>query len=390
VGALAFTPDGQTLVAAEFATRQQFENAGPPIRRWDLATGVAQPPLDAGSALPARLSFSPDGRRLFGVDRDGGARAWEWPAGRLLWQVPPPAGAGIGPVTMSAVAPDGQKLAGPTARGSLRVFDATTGAPAGDLEGHSNATYAAAFAPDGRTLATGGGDGVIRVWDVETGLSLHHMAAHGGSVFALAYSPDAALLASGGSDASILLWDATKLGRPPAKVPPPAPVLTPEQLAQCWQDLGSDDAKTAYRAVRTLAASPEQSVPRLKELVPPVPRVDPARLAALLADLDHDQFVRRQRAMEALAALDTAARDALQQHLATVSSAEARQRTEELLHRIERQELSGEALRQARAVEALERTGTPAARAVLEELAKGQPGATLTRQAEAALGRMKK
>jgi hypothetical protein len=41
-------------------------------------------------------------------------------------------------------------------------------------------------------------------------------------------------------------------------------------------------------------------------------------------------------------------------------------------------------------VEALERTGTPAARAVLEELAKGQPGATLTRQAEAALGRMKK
>ena len=176
-------------------------------------------------------------------------------------------------------------------------------------------------------------------------------------------------------------------GRPALKV---AIGLTVPAI-EAWYLVGREhQVGEAAWTIGLKAGRPPFTRPRLKELVPPMERVDPARLAALLADLDHDQFVRRQRAMEALAALDTAARDALQQHLATVSSAEARQRAAELLHRIDRQELTGEALRQARAVEALERAGTPAARAVLEELAQGQPGATLTRQAEAALGRMKK
>ena len=45
-------------------------------------------------------------------------------------------------------------------------------------------------------------------------------------------------------------------------------------------------------------------------------------------------------------------------------------------------------LRQVRAVEALERAGTPEARAMLEKLGQGAADAPLTREARAALGRM--
>jgi hypothetical protein len=50
--------------------------------------------------------------------------------------------------------------------------------------------------------------------------------------------------------------------------------------------------------------------------------------------------------------------------------------------------MSGEALRTVRAIEVLERTATPEACKLLRELAKGAPGARLTREAAAALKRL--
>jgi hypothetical protein len=50
--------------------------------------------------------------------------------------------------------------------------------------------------------------------------------------------------------------------------------------------------------------------------------------------------------------------------------------------------LSGERLRMARAIEILERIGTPEAREVLQVLASGAPGALPTVHAQAALRRL--
>lgn len=386
VVSLAIAPDGRSLVAAESGSVQP-DPEPVPLRRWDLTTGAAQTALEPGAVATVRLVFSPDSRRLVGTDRFGGARVWEWPAGRLLWQVPRQPG-GISTSTQAAVSPDGQRIILSGGRGTLRLLNAGNGEPAGELEGNSGLTTAVAFAPDSQTVATGGPDGLVRIWDVEAGLPLHSLAGHVGNVGALAYSPDGTLLASGGTDLAILLWDATRLRRPAPAPPPARPELTAEQVTKYWNDLAAADAKVAYKAVRALAASPSVSVPRLQELLPPVSAPDGNKVAELLADLDHNQYSRRQKASESLAALGPVVRSALRQHRAT-APAEVRQRIDDLLRRLDETELTGEMLRQVRAVETLEWAGTAEARAVLEKLGQGATDALVTREARAALGRMK-
>ena len=67
-----------------------------------------------------------------------------------------------------------------------------------------------------------------------------------------------------------------------------------------------------------------------------------------------------------------------------------KKRIEELLDKSVDDFLTGDRLRAVRTVEALEMMNTSAARELLEGLAKGAPGALLTREAQAALARLGK
>ena len=71
-------------------------------------------------------------------------------------------------------------------------------------------------------------------------------------------------------------------------------------------------------------------------------------------------------------------------------SLEMRRRIDDLLARLDRRSLTREELQAARAVEVLERIATPESRAVLASLARGTPAAVCTREAQAALTRMKR
>jgi hypothetical protein len=81
------------------------------------------------------------------------------------------------------------------------------------------------------------------------------------------------------------------------------------------------------------------------------------------------------------------AEPALREALKKGPSAELKRRVEALLERLDDVESAPERLQAFRAVEVLERIGSPAARKVLEELAKGAPHARLTREARASLQR---
>jgi hypothetical protein len=126
----------------------------------------------------------------------------------------------------------------------------------------------------------------------------------------------------------------------------------------------------------------------LKKRLPPAAAPDAKRLADLIADQDSETFARRDAAMKGLADLGELAEPALRAALENGPSLEVRRRLEELLEKLAGLGTTGEPLRASRAVEALERIGTPEARQVLTRLAAGAPGAWRTREAKAALDRL--
>jgi WD40 repeat protein len=374
---LAFTADCGTLAVSE----------GKAVKLWDLATGAMKRVIDAGPSTVTHVAFAPDGRRLAGTGGFGSAQVWDADTGRRLWEQPVTGAFGrSGPI----FSPDGARLALSSSDGRVRIFDAATGQVSLLLESHSGQAPAFAFAPDGRALATGGIERQVYIWQVPSGRLLHILSGHQGSVDSLAYSPDGTLLASGGSDALVVLWDATKLGPKPEGTAAPEPELTDEQANKLWDDLAAPDAATAYTAIRALAAAPRASVARLRARLKPAAAADPQRLAQLIADLDGDGYERREKATRELAALGEGARAALEKFLAATTSAEARNRAQALLHGLTQPADLPEQLRLLRAVEILERIGTPDAGTALAELAGGLDGAKLTREARAALERLKK
>jgi hypothetical protein len=163
--------------------------------------------------------------------------------------------------------------------------------------------------------------------------------------------------------------------------------LAPRDLDAHWSALAGPDAPRAWRAVGALVAAPEQAVPLLKKnLRATLP--DRALLARLIAALDSDDFEKREQATRELARLGELAEPALRGALKGKPSAELRRRVGRLLEPLRKQELSGERLREVRAVQVLELTATAAARRVLAGLAKGEPEARLTQEARGALRRL--
>jgi hypothetical protein len=76
--------------------------------------------------------------------------------------------------------------------------------------------------------------------------------------------------------------------------------------------------------------------------------------------------------------------------LAIGQTLEMRRRLDVLLDRIDRRELTGEQLQAVRAIDVLECIATPAARELLESLARGTLEALRSCEAQAALGQMKR
>jgi RNA polymerase sigma factor (sigma-70 family) len=373
----------------------------------DTATGKVLKTLNDPALRGCTARFSAGGRTLFAFCGDYTAQVWDVTRAKKLRQfelqgvsdppAPAPGGAvlpvpigttGGGPHVV-AVSPDGERIAIPDQNAHLLLLDGVTGEEVWRTDGLANKPSVLAFSADGRMLAWAGWPGTtVHLLEVATGKERRLFAGHRGPPYAFAFAADASFLVSGGLDTTAVVWDLT--GRLAPGSPQPGS-LNAAELDSCWAALQSKDATAAFNAIQELGASPARAAPYLGERLRPHVPADTKLVAGLIGELDSDAFETRAKAarrLEELGGADVIA--ACRKELAGKPSAEARRRLDEIVQKLSRKwrNPAGGELRTLRALEVLERIGTPEAQRVLRSIANGVPDAPPTVEAKAALGRL--
>jgi RNA polymerase sigma factor (sigma-70 family) len=271
-GAVAFLPDGKTVVAVseaswalrffDVATGKEVRRAGgerdgftgnPPLAAspagrhlafrnqstalilYDIKAGKARR-LTAHGLGRWPLAFSPDGKALASSERGGDVLLWDVASGKPGKSFRAP---GLRPVAL-AFSPDGKRLAAASYRalgGTLHVWDVPTGKlvrqigkPALDVpapdEPHARGWHGLALLSGGLLVAAD--EEAAHLWDVNTGAKVSVFRGHDAPVTCLACSPDGKTIATASEDRTVLFWDPqARVGVAKAPQPPEKPTKLP-------------------------------------------------------------------------------------------------------------------------------------------------------------------
>ncbi|HEY7315344.1 MAG TPA: sigma-70 family RNA polymerase sigma factor [Gemmataceae bacterium] len=395
VASLAISSDGKTLTAL---ARHWYEEALAPSKPsaltavWNLATGERITRRDAPTSANGIWTLSPDGQLWVSQNQGPRVGVHTVATGKEILSIDGKCD-GVWPAVFS---PDGRLLAGVCHHGrtkegiddylsSIVLWELATGAEVRRIKlKPGSPEIALAFSPNGRILASGGDGSVgLQLWDVATGERLHRYPDQGAKVRSLSFDAAGRRLVSGLADGTALVWDAADFTH---RAGPPPKELTAADLNRLWTELGAADAGKGHAALYALVSGRERTVAFLRERLRSA-KEDVERMRRLIADLDSEQFAVRDAAQRALEQLGSEAEPALRKALETKPSAELRKRVETLLAgpQIVR---SPEVVRQVRAVQVLEAIGSKEARHHLQALADGAPAARLTREAKMSLHRL--
>lgn len=220
--AIAVAPDGATLASALSDLSAAGEDG--PLRwhhdlvLWNLASGrIMRTVSGLAGGVPA-LAFSPDGATLVSGHDNAEVNAWE-----VRTDHGPRRFSGPGrKVRAVAFSPDGKMVAAGGLDGMVHVWDAATGHSVRVIPVGAE-VHAVAFSPNSRTLVVGtegrAGDppqpeeGSLRLWDVADGQQGPRGAPAGpATVFAATFSPDGTTVLFGGAGGVAWRWN-TVTGR---------------------------------------------------------------------------------------------------------------------------------------------------------------------------------
>jgi WD40 repeat protein len=345
---LAFSPDRKRLA---IGLRYQLEpdprenSSQLTIQLWDVSGGKLIRSFRRDENAPGKIAFSHDGRWL--------ASAATGKTPLQLWKV----------ANGTEVRRFGEK----------------------DVERSWYESAPLAFSPDDKLLAAAAGNFEIVLWELATGSEFRRLKGHAQAVTSLAFSPDGALLLSGSDDSTLLLWD---LSNGSEDDPKQARRLDDKQLEEGWNDLASAEGAVVSRAIGVLVAAGDQTTAFFRGHLRPAPVRDPAQLSGLIAALNHPDPARRRRAAEELRQFGVKAAPALYEALRRKPAIEVRRQIEGVLEALGEFPVPPDDLRRARAIQILERIGTPEAEEILQTLAGAEPMSETTRDAKAALQRL--
>lgn len=191
---LIFTPDGKSLIAADYEGVALFD---PDTCGFRGRVEIAWPEKQARGI--GGIALSPDGKTLAVAMGFGKVLVlWDLAAEKELRRWDADGGDRL------AFSADGTSLV--SARTRLYLWDVATGKETAQLEGHFDKVWHLAVSPTTKLLASASDDGTIRLWDLANKKQLHSFGEHHGRQRAVAFSPDGKTLASAGS--KISLWDA--------------------------------------------------------------------------------------------------------------------------------------------------------------------------------------
>jgi len=220
----ALSPDGRQL-----ATLADDDTDNARLRLWDLATRQEIRRFPASRAQQptwylGRLAFSPDGNRLVAGDSMSKSnRVIDLRTGQVNAITPSTKEADRNDgVSALALSPDGRRLAVGYAFSTspIDLLDLDTGICLHKLTGHRSYPSVLCFTPDGRTLASAAPDQTIRLWDVESGRCTRILTGHTEMIFALAALPDGSGFVSGSEDGTVRIWklEGSETNREPVAV----------------------------------------------------------------------------------------------------------------------------------------------------------------------------
>jgi mono/diheme cytochrome c family protein len=217
VQALAFAPDGKSIVLAEGRLVRLWDDQGKrelfsfeghtddvlcvarsadnrfvvtggrdrTVRVWDARTGKGLKKLLGHTDSVRCVAVSADGKRALTGGADRTLRLWDTEAGKEVagWA------GGAGPILSVALSGDGRRVLSGGLDRTVRLWD-VSGKELGRWAGHTGGVYAVAFSADGKKALSGGDDGSLRLWNVESGAEERRFDGHGNTLVRVAFAPD--------------------------------------------------------------------------------------------------------------------------------------------------------------------------------------------------------
>ncbi|MCT7983678.1 WD40 repeat domain-containing protein [Laspinema sp. A4] len=196
--ALAFSPDGNTLVSS---------SDGGAIEVWDVQEGKLLHRFLEHRSNVLSLAISPDGRNLVSGGLDG-IRFWDLLDYQLIQVL-----LNLQPIYSVAFRGDGQLIAAGTHQGNIILWPvipgegtAIVGNPLSTSFQHDRGITTLDFTPDGNRLIAGSFDATIKCWDLVNRELHYSLVDHPSWIKSLKINPNGQLFASASRD-GIRFWN---------------------------------------------------------------------------------------------------------------------------------------------------------------------------------------